>query len=260
MPSLRLGLASALLLTFCLAGLVASPATAQWPPEIKNLKHFPEGTEFREIMPVMRGFAMGLGVRCQYCHVGEEGQPLSTFDFASDEKETKLKARAMLAMVDVINGDHLAKLAEEGAAPTKVQCVTCHHGLASPEQLRDVLVTVGGAEGAEAAVAKYRELREEHYGDGAYNFSEATLVQAAEALAGTNAESSVALLNESLVHSPQSSWALGTLAGVEMKRGNTEAAVAALKSILEFEPDNARVQQQIEKLMAPPAPASEEGS
>ena len=35
----------------------------------------------------MRGFAGGLGVRCQYCHVHEGNQPnnLSTFDFASDE-------------------------------------------------------------------------------------------------------------------------------------------------------------------------------
>jgi len=252
MPSLtrRLSVALAAVL------LAAAPAVGQWPPEIKNLQHFPEGTEFREIMGIMRGFAMDLGVRCQHCHVGEEGQPLATFDFASDEKETKRKARIMLAMVDDINGEHMAKLASEDGAVLRVQCVTCHRGLARPEQLKDILVATGGAE---PAVARYRELREEHYGTGAYDFSEKTLIQAAEALAGEDADASVALLNESLIHTPESSWALGTLAGIEARRGNTEAALAALQRILEFEPDNTRVREQIEQLGAPAEPPSADG-
>ncbi len=47
----------------------------------------------RQVINVMRGFAMGLGVRCEHCHVGEPGQPLGSFDFVSDEKPTKEKAR-----------------------------------------------------------------------------------------------------------------------------------------------------------------------
>ena len=51
----------------------------------------------------MKFFAQSLGVRCTFCHVGIEGQPLSTFDFASDAKKEKLTARKMLVMVHRIN-------------------------------------------------------------------------------------------------------------------------------------------------------------
>ncbi|MFQ5524635.1 MAG: c-type cytochrome [Thermoanaerobaculia bacterium] len=261
MPVMRFSMRAALVALICLPCLGAgTPAAAQWPPEVKNLQHFPEDTDFRELMGTMRGFAMGLGVRCQHCHVGEEGQPLATFDFASDEKDTKKKARLMLKMMDDINAGHLSQFDSEAGAALRVQCVTCHRGVARPEQLRDILVEVGGSEGAEAAVAKYRELRGEHYGAGSYDFSETTLIQAAEALAGQNADGAIALLDESLTHTPESSWALGTLAGIEMRRGNTDAAVSALERILEFDPDNERVKQQIQELTVPPEAPSEGGS
>ena len=51
----------------------------------------------------MRNFTSALGVRCQFCHVGQEGQPLAPFDFASDQKRNKLVARQMLRMVAEIN-------------------------------------------------------------------------------------------------------------------------------------------------------------
>ncbi|MCP4202788.1 MAG: c-type cytochrome [bacterium] len=233
-------------------GLALPVAAQNWPPEPKNLQYFPEDTDPRQLIQTMRGFAMGLGVRCQHCHVGEEGQPIFTFDFASDEKETKRKARVMLEMMDAINDEYLTQLGVETAGLLRVECVICHRGVARPEQLKDILAAVGSSEGAEAAVAKYGELREKHLGSGSYDFSEGTLIRAAEALAGAgHMDQAVALLEESLVHTPQSSWALGTLAGVENKRGNTEAAIAALKRILEFEPDNARVRQQIDKLSNP---------
>ncbi len=246
---LRSRLAILAVLGLVLLGGVA-PASAQWPPEVKNLQHFPKDMEFRELMPVMRSFAFGLGVRCQFCHVGEEGQPLATFDFASDEKDNKKKARVMLAMVDAINGEHLAKL-EGDSERVRVECVTCHRGAAHPEQLRDILVAAAG-ESPDAAVARYRELREEFYGQGTYNFSESTLMQAAEALAEAGQmDAAVALVDESLAHTPESAWALGTLAGLEQRRGNVDAAVAALKRILDFDPDNERVRQQLDKLTAP---------
>ena len=61
----------------------------------------------------MRGFSRALGVRCQYCHVGEEGQPLSEFDFASDDNPNKDRAREMLRMLGTVN-DHLDKIERSG--------------------------------------------------------------------------------------------------------------------------------------------------
>ena len=89
----------------------------RWPEEPENLKVLPDGVKGRELGAVMRGFAMGLGVRCQYCHGGKAGQEfnprdLTTFDFASDEKPAKQKARLMLKMVKSINETQLAGLSE----------------------------------------------------------------------------------------------------------------------------------------------------
>ncbi len=54
----------------------------------------------------MKGFTRALGVRCSHCHVG--GNPLSTYDFASDENPNKGRAREMLRMLNSIN-EHLQK-------------------------------------------------------------------------------------------------------------------------------------------------------
>ena len=65
----------------------APPPAAQPPfavPPFKNLKVFPKDIGRAELLTNMKFFAQSLGVRCTYCHVGTEGQPLSTFDFASD--------------------------------------------------------------------------------------------------------------------------------------------------------------------------------
>ena len=52
----------------------------------ENLKVLPKDISSDELSTTMRGFAMGLGVRCETCHVGEPNTPLHTFDFASDER------------------------------------------------------------------------------------------------------------------------------------------------------------------------------
>src|SRR5262245_49913333 len=93
------------------AAFVAAVATAQAPPPAggplappyKNLKVFPKDISQQQLLGNMKGFAQALGVRCIHCHVGAEGQPLSTFDFASDAKPQKATARKMLAMVHRIN-------------------------------------------------------------------------------------------------------------------------------------------------------------
>lgn len=90
-------------------------------PPYKNLKVFPKDITRAQLLANMKGFAQALGVRCTYCHVGEDGKPLSTFDFASDEKEHKLTARAMLLMAHRIN-------AQDFDGQMKVTCFTCHRG------------------------------------------------------------------------------------------------------------------------------------
>jgi photosynthetic reaction center cytochrome c subunit len=105
-----------------------APSAAQPPaqppfanPPYKNLKVFPQTITRTQLISNMKLFAQSLGVRCTYCHVGEEGKPLSTFNFASDAKEHKLRARAMLLMAHRINQN-------EFDGQMKVTCFTCHRG------------------------------------------------------------------------------------------------------------------------------------
>ena len=120
-----------------------SVATAQTPPPslpapsfapfaqppYKNLKIFPQDVTRAQLLSNMKFFAQSLGVRCTFCHVGEEGKPLSTFDFASDAKDKKLTARKMLAMAHRINTQDFG-VADE--SKLKVTCFTCHRGSNHP--------------------------------------------------------------------------------------------------------------------------------
>ena len=84
----------------------------------------------------MFSFTSGLGVRCIYCHVGEEGKDFSGYDFVSDAKPEKNEARTMLQMVNNINNVYLAELHVESTSPLRVSCMTCHHGNAVPILLK----------------------------------------------------------------------------------------------------------------------------
>ena len=111
------------------AAQAPTPPAAPPPPSFKNLQVFPKDISRDQLIGNMKGFAQGLGVRCTHCHVGEEGQPLSTFDFASDAKPTKLIARKMLVMVHRINEQDFGVTTFKDV---KVTCFTCHRGSTKP--------------------------------------------------------------------------------------------------------------------------------
>lgn len=110
-----------------------TPPQQPWvPPDPTNLQVFPKTIPKRELVATMRGFTRALGVRCEFCHVGE-GNDLSTFDFASDERRQKRNARAMLRMMSDINFTYLADIPEPRPAGTNaVTCYTCHRGEKKP--------------------------------------------------------------------------------------------------------------------------------
>ena len=154
----------------------------QWPEKGENLKVLPEDIGPDELSTIMRGFTRALGVRCEHCHDDTNGNRLSEIDFPADTKETKEIARIMLKMVRRINDDELSELDEDRPERVQVTCVTCHRGVALPRMLGDVLAEVNAEEGTEAAIAKYRELREQYYGGFSYDFGERSLLRLAERL------------------------------------------------------------------------------
>jgi len=72
------------------APALAAQAAGKFPPDsLLNVKVIPRSTPVIQVIGMMRNFTSYLGVRCQFCHQGEEGLPLEQFDFPSDAKRTK---------------------------------------------------------------------------------------------------------------------------------------------------------------------------
>ena len=119
------------------APLASAQTPAHFPPDsLVNVRVIPRNTPVINVIGTMRNFAVDLGVRCQFCHVGREGQPLEQFDFATDEKRTKLVARQMMLMVQEINR-RLDSLPAGVGARLQVTCNTCHRGTTRPAPLSD---------------------------------------------------------------------------------------------------------------------------
>jgi tetratricopeptide (TPR) repeat protein len=171
--------------TAMLALLIApSRGSAQFPPDsFTNLKVLPRDINRDSLVALMGRFTRALGVRCTYCHVGEENRPLSTYNFAADDKPTKRTARVMLQMVHHINEEHLAEVEKRVQPPVTVECATCHRGTTTPRMLQDVLLIAYQAGGLDSSLKVYRGLRERYYGRFTYDFSEVPLADVAGRIA-----------------------------------------------------------------------------
>lgn len=210
-------------LALAAALLAASvPARAQvqgrFPPDsLTNLKYFPRTIAFRDLLDTMKLFTRALGVRCTYCHLGDEGRPLASYDFASDLKGSKRKAREMLRMVRAINDQYLANLEVRLDPPVRVQCVTCHRGVDAPRQLQEALGQAYGHGGVDSTVALYLALRQRYFGRSAYDFGEVPLADVAGDLAARGKlADAVRLYALNVAQNPQSAFA---------RRQHAEAAV-----------------------------------
>ncbi len=237
-------------LVACALG-ASAPAAAQLPEEFTNLQVLPKDIPQRELVDLMKSFCAALDVRCAHCHVGEEGQPLSTFDFAADDKHDKRAARVMLRMTRAINEEYVAKLEEKKEAPVRVRCATCHRGQVHPRLIEDVL---GGAlemGGAEAVERTYRELRSEYYGRHTYDFGEVVLNNMAFDLARERPDEAIALLELNAEFHPDSPAIEHLFGEVYAAHGETEKAIRHLERSLALDPENPRARHVIEQLAKP---------
>lgn len=217
----------------------------------ENLKVLPEDISSSALSATMRGFAMGLGVRCETCHVGEPNTPLSTFDFPSDEKEMKQKARLMLQMMNEINGELVPRLDEvEKANRVSVRCMTCHRGQSKPNLIEDVIDQQLAENGVDAAVAEYEKLREEYYGSHSYDFSEFVLPMHTQSLAATDQSgAAIAFAKLNASYYPESSYTAFVLGELYESAGAIELAIEAYERSLELNPRAApRLGPKIEAL------------
>lgn len=223
------------------SGIGAGPAAAQIPTEFRNLQVLPEEIPPDSLVQLMRSFSFATGLQCGECHVMGENGSFQGAQFHLDDKPTKRQARYMLRMVNRLNAEILPGLPERAAPAVRVECKTCHRGIRKPYLLRTELRAVIETDGAEAAVARYRELREHAMDEGIYDFGVWEMNELARQLEadGMLAEAAVMLeLNEEF--HPRDASIPRTLGPLYEALGRTEDAVAAYRRALGLNPGDGR--------------------
>lgn len=242
----RLALAALL----CASSLAAQ--AGRFPPDsLINVKVIPKNTPPMQVIGMMRNFAGSLGVRCNYCHVGQEGQPLNTFDFAKDEKRTKLVARQMMRMVEEINRrvDTLPHDHDQPHDSLRVTCMTCHRGVSRPVPLEDMIARTAQSSGADSASRMYRALRERYYGRASYDFGEPTLDIAAFRLGRAGKfDEAFAMLKLNEEQFPNSSNAAVFRGNITLMKGDTAGAIAAFREAVKRDSTNGEAQNRLRQL------------
>jgi len=242
---------------------LSRPASAQIPEKFTNLQVVPKDTSRKELVWLMRGWASALGVRCGHCHTGGNPDTLEGVDFASDDKWEKRTARSMARMVRGLDADYMQKLESRPASASvkadpkvAVTCATCHRGLRRPETLDVLLDRVVRAEGAEAAVKTYKDLRKDYLGRGSYDFSERPINTVAEGLMrDQRAKDAAVLLEMGAELNPEASWLTHLLGEARLAEGDRKGALAAYERALALNPQNVATRKRLEELKAPAEPA-----
>lgn len=228
------------------ASVLAAQAPGKWPPDsLINLKVIPPNTPVMQVIGTMRNITGALGVRCHFCHVGEEGMPLERFDFASDEKRNKLVARQMMHMVQEINR-RVDTIPSPPVSRVQVTCMTCHRGITRPVPLNQLITDVTVAFGADSAVRSYRALRERYYGRDAYDFSEFSLNSAALRVGRENKfDEAFALLRLNEEFYPRSSAVYLFRGNINLIRGDTAAAATAFREAIRRDSTNTEARARL---------------
>ncbi|MDH3428995.1 MAG: c-type cytochrome [Gammaproteobacteria bacterium] len=225
------------------------PARASIFDDPSNLRILAEDISAAELRTTMRSFAEGTGSRCSACHVGKIEADLSSYDFALDEKEKKLKAREMIKLVRNINEQIATAFADTGQPLVEVTCATCHRGQEKPEMIEDILQRSVESDGLDAAIAQYRDLRERYHGSYTFDFSERVLMRLAE-FYGVNGDYDAALgfIDLNLEFFPRSSRTYVLRAQVLAETDDIAGARRDYERALELEPESAWIKQQLAEL------------
>lgn len=221
------------------ASSLSAQVQGKFPPDsLINVQVLPKSTPVMDVVGTMRGFTSALGVRCQFCHVGNEGQPLAQFDFASDQKRNKVVARQMMRMLAEVNR-RLDTIPGRDHPAVTASCATCHRGVSRPVPLSQVVQEYAVSVSADSAISAYKILRARYYGRDAYDFSEQSLNTAAlrTARAG-KADDALKLIqyNESLY--PNSSGMSVFKGNILLMKGDTTGAEAAFKEAIRRDSTN----------------------
>ena len=241
-----------LILPLVMCSSLAAQAAGKFPPDsLINVKVIPKNTPVIQVVGMMRNFTFALGVRCQYCHIGQEGQSLASFDFAKDEKRTKLTARQMMRMVEEINR-RIDTLPHDHSQPhdsLRVTCNTCHRGVSRPVPLEQLIVEAAQGSGADSATRAYRALRDRYYGRASYDFGEPALNIVAFRLGRAGKfDDAFALLKLNEEQFPKSSNLSVFRGNIHLMKGDTAAAIASFREAITRDSTNGEAQQRLRQV------------
>ena len=224
-------------------------ASAQIPDKFTNLKVLPRKIAKDDLIMTMRQFSGALGVRCNYCHAQADSGGKG-IDFASDAKKEKGIARGMIKMVDKINNKTIPSMGIK--SPARVQCVTCHRGVETPETLTDLLKKSVKKDGVEGAKQRYKELRGKYYGSGSYDFEPGSLSALAEWLARDrkDPDGAISIMRFSIDRDPLVADSFNFLGMFQTMKGDKAGAIESLKHALELDPENRRAQELLKGLQS----------
>lgn len=214
----------------------------------KNIQVLPEDITPGQLRDIMRGFTKALGVRCTYCHVGEEGAPLTTYDFESDDKANKDRARAMYKMLGMIN-ERLSEIEPSGKERVNMWCHTCHKGKPRPQTLLEAVMEAREEGGGDAAVERFIELRGRYFGSAAFDFTAGNVNQVGSQLFRVgDAEAALRLFEMNVEHYPDFAEGWESLGDYWAAQGEKEKAIGLYEHALELAPNHPRIRKSLQAI------------
>ena len=188
----------------------------------------------------MDEISQALGVRCNYCHSAARG---------SGQKEPKKDiALAMMAMTRDLNTKVQEATGKPANETARVECATCHRGVAIPQPLSAIILGTIAQKGGAAAVEQYRDLRKQYYSKATYDFSEDALLQMAERVAQGKPDDAIALLRMNLEFNPQSAKTYALIGFAYTRKVDDAPAITNLEKSLELDPTDAVVRGRLQQL------------
>ena len=226
------------------------------PAPLLNIQFFPKDITRPALVANMQAFAQALGVGCEHCHDFTPGGPPQDNHMDADTKPEKKTARVMLAMVRDLNaklpGEVSPVLGKPAADITRVQCATCHRGVPIPKQLVDIVLDTASTKGNPAAIAQYRDLRKQFYGNQSYDFTDLSLFLAAQrATAAMKPDDAIAYANLNLEFNPGSGRSYQVMSQAYAAKMDNTNAIASMEKAVATEPMNQAFANALNNLKNP---------
>jgi len=220
-----------------------------WNKEPTNLQVLPEGTDGLKLRDFMGMFVRDLGVKCTFCHDDSKAKSFEEINFASDAKKNKKIAREMYKMLVSINKNSMPSINKLTGKNEQLRCFNCHHGTPDPRSIQAILEEEYTRNGIEAAIDKFRKLRDKYYTSSSYDFRQRTLNRFGYVLLRRkNIGDAIKIFMLNVSYFPENGNAYDSLAEAYMKKGENEIAIVYYQKSITLDPTNDNAVKMLEKL------------